>query len=188
MNPRLQLVEVYHTHVHGQTFLIALVLIGLTYVSQFFVSAGTGVSGSVLGIVDVLQAHLYYSAIGPQEELFFGVALFLGLNNLIDSPYWTAFNFILNPILFGIYHVYVIGASIALLYVVIPRVIFNIYYLVAAIPSPVMIAHFSWNWLVTSVAASSIVLSGLSFAVNVPQLNLLSCVVPVGLIMWRILR
>ncbi len=41
------------------TFLIVLVLLGLTYVSQYVVFAGTGVTGSVLGITDVLQSKTY---------------------------------------------------------------------------------------------------------------------------------
>ena len=170
------------------TFLIALVLLGLTYVSQYIVFAGTGVSGHILGILDVLQARLYYSGIGAQEELFFGTALFLGLNNLIDSPYWAAFNFILNPILFGIYHIYVIGASVALLYVILPRIIFNVWYIFAAQPSPIMLAHFSWNWLVAGISASSVGLSVVGFAVSMPQLSLLSCIAPIGMIFWRVLR
>ncbi len=110
------------------------------------------------------------------------------LNNLIDSVYWTAFNFILNPILFGIYHIFVIGASVALLYVIIPRIVFNIYYLIAAQPSPVMLAHWSWNFIVSGIAASSVGLSVVGFAISMPQLSLLSSIAPIGLILWRVLR
>lgn len=170
------------------TFLIALVLLGLTYVSQYVVFAGTGISGSVLGIVDVLSAKLFYAGVGVWEEMAFGIGFFLTVNNLIDNTYWTAFNFILNPILFGVYHIFVIGSSIALLYVIIPRIIFNVWYLFASQPSPIMLAHFSWNFLVSSIAASSLALSGLSFAISIPELNLLSCVAPIGMIVWRVLR
>jgi hypothetical protein len=171
------------------TFVVALALIVGTWLSQYIVFAGTGITASVLGIVDVLQAKLFYGSVGVWEELAFGTGLLLTLNNLIDNFYWTIFNtLILNPILFGIYHIFVIGSSIALLYVILPRLLFNLWYAFAAQPSPVILAHFSFNFIISSVAASSIGLSVLSTAFSLPQLNLLSCIAPIGFILWRVLR
>jgi len=162
-------------------FVVVLVMLGLTWISQYVIFAGTSVT---LGITSVLQGKLAYGAIGVNEELLFGVCAFITVNNLLDSPYWTAFNFILNPILFAIYHIYVIGASIALLYVLLPRVIWNVYYLLAALPSPIMVTHFVWNVLVSSLA-SSLALNTIGLIFSMPQLSLLSCLPPIGLILYR---
>ena len=170
---------------HG-TFLIVLMLVGVTYASQFFISAGAGISGSVLGIADVVQSKTYYASIGVWEELAFGCGLLVTLDNLFDNIYWTGFNaFVLNPILFGVYHIFVIGPSIALLYVIVPRIMFNVWYVFAAQPSPVMLAHWCWNFVISSVGASGVALSVAGLTFSVPQLSLLSCLPTIGLILWK---
>lgn len=164
-------------------FLVVLVLLGFTWISQYVIFAGTSVT---LGITSVLQGKITYGAIGVNEELLFGVCMFISVNSLMDSPYWTAFNFILNPIIFGIYHIYVIGASVALLYVILPRIIWNVYYLFAALPTPIMITHFVWNFVVASLSVTA--MSAFALAISMPQLSLLSCLPPIALILWRVFR
>lgn len=130
--------------------LLVLLLLAATYLSQFLVGVGTGIT---FGIVDVLQAKLYYGGVGIFEEALFGIGLFLVPNALLDNQYWTAFNFVLNPILFGIYHLFVLQSPVALLYVIIPRIIWNFIYLFWAMPSIIMLTHFTWNWLVATLSA-----------------------------------
>lgn len=175
-------------------FLLVLALLGATYLSQFLISGATTVR---FGIVDVLSAKLAYGAIGVFEENWFGIFLFLSVNNLIDSKYFTAFNFILNPILFGMYHIYVIGTSIALLYVVLPRIIWNCCYLVFAIPSPIMLTHWVWNYLLASmsVAAMSVVAFSPSLVMMLaspalagPLTLTLNCLPAIGLLAYKAVR
>ena len=115
--------------------------------------------------------------------------MFLLPNALFDSPYWTGFNMVLNPVIFGAYHIFVLGSSLtALSYVILPRVLFDLAYVYFAIPSLIMLAHFSWNFIISGAVASSVTTFIIGTAFSVPQLNLISCVIPIGLILWRVLR
>lgn len=172
--------------------LLVLVMLGATYLSQYLISSV--VSLHVFGIVDVLQAKLFYGGVGIFEELFFGVGLFLTLNNLFDSKYWTMFNFILNPILFAIYHIYVLGTSVSLLYVLAPRIIWNVFYLVLAIPSLIMVTHWAWNFEIASMSVTA--MSGLAFSspivmmlaspsLGAPLMVTLNCLPAIGLLAYK---
>jgi hypothetical protein len=52
-------------------FLLVIALLGATYLSQFLISSVTTVSTVKFGIADLLQAKIWYAAIGAQEECFF---------------------------------------------------------------------------------------------------------------------
>lgn len=168
--------------------LLVLAMLAVTYLSQFFVSAATSVT---LGIADVLQGKFWYASVGVWEELAFGVLLFLCVNALLDNVYWTAFNFILNPIIFAAYHLAVLPSSVALLYVLLPRIAWNLVYIFWAVPSPIILTHFVWNFSVASLATAKLSIIALSiFGLVVPGgflLVLLQCVPAVGLILWRLL-
>jgi len=169
-------------------FLLVLMLIGGTYISQYLVFAGTSVQ---LSLTQVLSGKLFYGSVGIFEEGFFGILLFLLPNALFDDPYWTSFNFVLNPLLFGIFHIYVLGGSlVSLSYVILPRILFNLVYIFFAVPSVVMLAHFSWNFAISQTVAAVVtplIIVNSGFAIGAPQLSLLSCLPPIGLILWRVL-
>lgn len=167
-------------------FLLVLMLIGGTYISQWLVFASTTIQ---LSLTQVLSGKLFYGSVGIFEEGFFGLLLFLLPNALLDNPYWTAFNMILNPVLFGAFHVFVLGTSIASLsYVILPRILFNFAYLFFAVPSVIMLAHFSWNFAIQNTVSSTITtFSIVGIVFSIPQLSLLSCLIPIGLIVWKVL-
>jgi hypothetical protein len=146
--------------------LLVVFLLGATWISQYLVFAGTSVS---LGIVDVLQAKLFYGGVGVFEELFFGMGLLLVPNALVGSKYFAAWNSIaMNPAWFGIYHLEVLPA-IGLLYVIVPRLVFNLVYLVFPVPSAMMLTHFTWNAIIASTATISVLsLAGLGLMGVVP--------------------
>ena len=153
-------------------FLVVLILIAGTYLSQTLIFAGTNMQ---LSLTQVISGKLFYGSVGIFEEGFFGILLFLLPNALFDNPYWTAFNMILNPLLFGIYHIFVIGSSLAALsYVIFPRILFNITYLLFALPSVIMLAHFSWNFMISGIVASITAFSIMGYAFSIPQLSALS--------------
>ena len=175
-------------------FLLVLALLGATYLSQFLISGATTVR---FGIVDVLQAKLAYGAIGVFEENWFGVFLYLSVSNLVDNKYFTAFNFILNPILFSMYHIYVIGTSIALLYVIVPRIIWNLVYTVWAVPSPIMLTHWTWNYLLASMSVTamsvfafspSLIMMLASPSLAGPLTLTLNCLPAIGLLAYRAVK
>jgi membrane protease YdiL (CAAX protease family) len=175
--------------------LVVLVMLGATYMSQWLISSVASLH--VFGIVDVLQAKLFYGGVGIFEELFFGLFLFLTLNNLIDNKYWTMFNFILNPLLFAIYHIYVLGTSISLFYVLAPRIIWNLIYLIFAVPSIIMVTHWAWNFLLASLSVtamsimtfSSLHLIMLAFSsLAGPLMLTFNCLPIVGLLVYQVVR
>jgi hypothetical protein len=168
-------------------FILVLALLGGTYISQYLVFVGTTMQ---LSATSVLSGKLFYGSVGIFEEGYFGLLLFLLPNALLDNSHWTAFNFVLNPVIFGVFHIFVLGGSLAsLTYVILPRILFNLAYVFFAVPSVIMLAHFSWNFAISQTVASIVTpLSITSFAVSLPQLSLLSALPPIGLILWSVLR
>jgi len=126
--------------------LIVLAILGGTWLAQYVVFTGFG---QRLGIVDVLQSKVFYSSVGIFEEIFFGLALFLGVNALVKNFAFSAMNVLLNALIFTIYHATVFPNTLDLWMVFLPRLIWNCIYLIFPVPSAIMLGHFSWNWLIS---------------------------------------